>query len=134
MEKPNEMEIVMHLLGPKVIVDSKAYWKSNPNPYFSDKYALMAASASTPQQKKALVESAHNIGSLVQNGLKPSDAILPKEPAIVVLGALYPLVPLVGQVVGVEDVVKTYMQLLCEKPGIPTEIELQSLAEDLCLP
>ena len=130
----HEVEIVQHILGSKVVTQDGKYMQTSPDDYFVSKYASIVANAQTQQQKEAIIESAHTIEWLVQDGLKPTDGLMPNNKARAVLGALWPLVELIGKVKGMEEIALAYMGLLVPNPTIPTQEDLDLLSEDLFLP
>jgi len=122
-----QTETVLTQLSPS------PYAKSNS--YFAAKYKLMIDDSKSHEQKAAAVKSAQTIASLVQKGLNPEGGVIQSNlDSIVIFEALCPLVPLTGQVNGAEDLVVTYMKLICGQPKIPTEADLDDLALDICSP
>ena len=134
MKQLTNTELVAYLLGPRVIECGGVHYMTDPHAYFAITYAQIMANAQGPQQEEALVTSTKTIEVLVQNGLKPTDGLLPRAQAGIVLGATYHLIDLVGSINGVDQLAMTYMGFLVPNPTVPTREDLDMLSEDLFLP
>lgn len=130
----NESEIIEYLLGDKVIFEKGKWVRTNPDSYFLRAYSIIIAQAPTLQQKKAVLESVQNIESLVQSGLNQNDQNVPNHEARIVLGAIYPLLHLIGNIKSAKNLTRSYMRLITGHAIIPSKQDLDCLSEDLCLP